>query len=356
MTFCFLSGRHPHGASHLLSCLAVLVASAVLAAAAVEQQRQEPPTISEGPHIQFATTTNDFGRIIAGTTVKHEFFFTNTGSQLLLILEIRSFCGCTAAMGLGKVEPRGEGKIPVELYSSGIDGAFDKSLLVSCNDPTNTQVALHLRGTVWHPIKVTPPSAAFAGSLSSPESLARVLKIKNQEKEPLILSLPRSSHRQFTAQLKAITEGQEYQLTVSLVPPLGNGNVFGDVQINTSHRTMPVLKIPVWAISQGGVLVFPRKLELTQGPLSRKEVRKVAIQNNLAAALALGTPVISTPGVEAQLTEEQEGQKFTVTLTFPEGYALPPEGAQLTLQSNQPGSPEIKVPILAGTGGDDLQR
>ena len=233
-----------------------------------------------------------------------------------------------------------------------MDGPFDKSVLVSCSDPEKPQIALQLKGTVWRPINVTPRNAAFAGPLDSPASLTRMLRIKNQEKEPLAFSAPRSSHKQFTAELKTIKDGQEYELTVRLVPPLGSGNVFGDVQMETSLRSLPLLKIPVWAISQGGLLVFPPEIELAQGPLNRKQIRKVEIRNNLADALALGAPVISTPGVEAQLVEEERGKQFMVTLTFEEGYTLPIEGAELTIGCNQPGSPQIRVPIVASSGLD----
>jgi len=43
----------------------------------------------EVPAIQFDTPTYDFGRIRAGTDVRHDFWFTNTGTGPLEILAVK---------------------------------------------------------------------------------------------------------------------------------------------------------------------------------------------------------------------------------------------------------------------------
>ena len=50
---------------------------------------------SKVARLDFAEPTHKFGEVAAGTVVKHDFPFTNTGSVPLLITKARSTCGCT---------------------------------------------------------------------------------------------------------------------------------------------------------------------------------------------------------------------------------------------------------------------
>jgi len=49
------------------------------------------------PEIEFETTNYNFGTVLQGEKIEHEFYFRNTGEKNLLILDTQSSCGCTVS-------------------------------------------------------------------------------------------------------------------------------------------------------------------------------------------------------------------------------------------------------------------
>ena len=55
------------------------------------------PAIPAGPltKLAFAEATFDFGKIMEGEKVEHNYTFTNTGDEPLIISNAKGSCGCT---------------------------------------------------------------------------------------------------------------------------------------------------------------------------------------------------------------------------------------------------------------------
>src|ERR1041385_8002204 len=78
------------------------VAADAISTPAAAAQTAKP----SGPQIEFDSLVYDFGKTNAGTLVKHDFIFTNTGTATLQITDVRPGCGCTTAGAWDKtVEP-----------------------------------------------------------------------------------------------------------------------------------------------------------------------------------------------------------------------------------------------------------
>lgn len=102
-----------------------------------------------GPRIVVPQPEHDFGDIIQGEKVSHNFVVTNTGGDVLIISNVRASCGCTAALPDKKELAPGETtNIKVEFNSLGRIGKQDKSVYVSSNDKENPQVQLKFTGNV----------------------------------------------------------------------------------------------------------------------------------------------------------------------------------------------------------------
>src|SRR4030095_17074391 len=102
---------------------------------------------------------NSFGRVCLGfwqsqlgDVVKHTFVFTNIGTAKLEIKDVRPGCGCTTAGTWDKeVEPGKTGSVSRQFNSANFGGTILKQATVTCNDPTQTNVVLQIKGTVWKP-------------------------------------------------------------------------------------------------------------------------------------------------------------------------------------------------------------
>src|SRR5262249_8072316 len=102
------------------SSLVVIISSITCLIAASQDKspvasKASAETLSAAPRIQFSTPTFDFGKVEAGTAIKHDFIFTNTGNAVLEIRDVKPSCGCTTAGQWDRlVQPGKTGSIPVK--------------------------------------------------------------------------------------------------------------------------------------------------------------------------------------------------------------------------------------------------
>jgi len=104
--------------------IAVFAVSTLAAGAAI---------LALGPNIEFKKTTHDFGKIAQGKPVAHEFTFTNTGDEPLVLIKVKASCGCTTpSYPREPIAPGEEAKIKA-VYNAASVGKFQKSVTVTTN-------------------------------------------------------------------------------------------------------------------------------------------------------------------------------------------------------------------------------
>jgi hypothetical protein len=307
-----------------------------------------PAQDNTGPRIAFDQTSYDFGKVESGELIKHTFFFTNTGNQLLEVRDVRPSCGCTAAGVSDKqVEPGKFGSIPVQFNSTGYGGAVHKSVTVVCNDAANSNAFLNITGTVWKPIDVLPAIASFSFGPDVQTTDTRVLRIISNLTDPLTLSEPASNDPVFQPELKTVKEGKEFELRITVVPPLKAPSVSVPITLKTSYPKMQVLTVTAFATVQPAISATPLQLMLPAGPLPNAVPFTVTLQNNSTNPLVLSEPKASVEGVEAKLKEVQPGRRFELTAIFPAEFQTPiGPPIEITAKSNFPQSPIVRIPVI----------
>lgn len=322
-----------------------------LQAAAVAAEPASTPLATPnatGPKITFAEPVYDFGEVKRGEVVRHTFVFTNTGNETLKILGVRPSCGCTAAGDWNKeVAPGRTGSIPIQLSSAGFGGVIAKSVAVTCNDPTQANLHLQIKGKVWVPIEVTPNSAVFQYEAGTTNSEERIVRIVSNLKEPLKLEEPQFTNRAFKVELKPVKPGQEYAVHISTVPPVGTGNVVAPISIRTSAPEMPVIALQAYAVERQAVVVSPRQIILPRSSSAGAVRPSVTIQNFSSNPLILSNATINAPGIEVQVRELQPGRMFQVSVQFPPDFKIEPnQKLELGVESNHPRFARIQVPVF----------
>jgi hypothetical protein len=92
--------------------------------------------LAKAPKLYFAETQHDFGVLISGQVVDYTFKFKNTGKTTLEIKDIKTSCGCTAAIvSSKKLESGQEGTLRVELDTKDREGKMSRNVTVQSNDP-----------------------------------------------------------------------------------------------------------------------------------------------------------------------------------------------------------------------------
>ncbi len=58
-------------------------------------KKQEEEPVGPTTKVEFKKMTYDFGKVMEGTIVEHDYKFTNTGSEPLVLKKVKASCGCT---------------------------------------------------------------------------------------------------------------------------------------------------------------------------------------------------------------------------------------------------------------------
>jgi Protein of unknown function (DUF1573) len=108
----------------------------------------QPLDTTQLARIKFEAPEHDFGTAKEGSTVIHEFKFTNTGKMPLSILDARASCGCTVPdWPKEPIAPGGTGAIKAKFNTEGREGRQSKTITVRANTfPNETEI--YLRGEV----------------------------------------------------------------------------------------------------------------------------------------------------------------------------------------------------------------
>ncbi len=103
------------------------------------------------PQITFVNKTYDFGKVNKGEKVLTSFYFKNTGTRPLRILQVQTSCGCTATdWSKEPIAPNAVSEITVIFdpdYQENLKGSQEKALLVISNG-INKEEILILKGEV----------------------------------------------------------------------------------------------------------------------------------------------------------------------------------------------------------------
>jgi len=102
---------------------------------------------SKKVRIEFENNTYDFGELDYGGNGTCEFVFKNEGKEPLILLNVRTTCGCTVPEWPDKPVEKGETGIIRVSYDTYRTGAFTKVITVYSN-AANSPVRLFIKGRV----------------------------------------------------------------------------------------------------------------------------------------------------------------------------------------------------------------
>jgi hypothetical protein len=133
-----------------------LVMTFILAWAGFAQAQNRAESLTQDttltkPQIGFVSKSYNFGKIRKGEKIVTSFYFKNTGTRPLKILQVQTSCGCTATNWTrGYINPNAVGEITVTFDSGSKDeilGNQSKVMLVISN-ALDKEVKLTLEGEV----------------------------------------------------------------------------------------------------------------------------------------------------------------------------------------------------------------
>lgn len=128
----------------------LLIAVLVLAIPSVYSQEVKPiapPVNPNAPQMIFKKTVHDFGTINEGGNGICDFSFTNSGKEPLIIVSVKSSCGCTIPEYPQKPILPGKTDVIKVKYDTQRNGPINRTVTIVSNSK-NSPVVLSIKGNV----------------------------------------------------------------------------------------------------------------------------------------------------------------------------------------------------------------
>jgi hypothetical protein len=206
-------------------------------------------TFAEQSQMKFKETTIDFGDVESGKVVDVNFEFENAGDSVLIIKNISTSCGCTAAK-LEKREyaPGEKGTIPVKFNTRGYNGRVTKTITIATNDKDKVYTHLKIVGkitlTEFAAIELAPDKIDFE-KVKLNETYSKKIGIRNTGTQELrIIEVQHSPEitAEFTG--KTIKPGEEMTVKINFRPMQeGRFTTFLKVRSNAYRQRMVILRV-----------------------------------------------------------------------------------------------------------------
>jgi hypothetical protein len=178
----------------------------------------------------------DFGKVKQGVKVTHTFQFKNTGTDTLLIHDVRSSCGCTAALvSKSRIAPGMLGEISTTFNTAGRTSRQKKSINVQTNDPGKQSFVFTLQGNIFVSYELKPTYLRFKAIKPGESSNAEVTLVNRTEKT-ITLGTPQTPREDLAVELdKTELKPGESTIVSGTFKPAANQSAL------TGSVTIPVL-------------------------------------------------------------------------------------------------------------------
>ncbi len=293
-----------------------------------------------------------------GDKVTHVFKIKNSGKAPLVLNNVKTSCGCTAAILTkdGKELPKGKefslqpgetGEVRTTFNSRGYKGEAHKTITVFSNDPDSPTAPMNLIINVKQEVSVKPSPSVFFSGLLKDQKETKTVDLAAASETPLKVTKIESSNPLFKAEMKEVEAGKKYQVTVSTVPPLKEGSITGKVTLTTTNPKKPKIELQVNAYVIAEITASPNQLIFkgkqdkvktiyVNGPYTRKDLKIQKVETDLKFLSMNLVPVI-------------EGQTYRVEVTLSDDAPEEFKGS-IKIQNSTKGTPVLSVPVIGKKG------
>lgn len=175
--------------------------------------------------IAFDKTDHDFGRFKEEDgKVSHEFVFTNTGSEPIIINRVAASCGCTATSWTKEpILPGGKGYVKAEYNPRNRPGRFNKTVTVFTNAEPRT-VILRIMGDVVPREKTIEDIYPYPiGGMRFKSNHIAFVKIKKGQQKTVLLEMINNSNEKITISFTGVPSHLKVKASPETIKPKEKG-------------------------------------------------------------------------------------------------------------------------------------
>ena len=314
----------------------------------VKQDSASPGIAFRGPRAVFSEALFDFGEVISGDVVEHDFDVANQGSASMVIEKVAMTPPLLVTRMPHEVAPGTHGTIHFKLETANLEGNFEGTILVFLNDPALSQARLAFAGRVIPAIELSPRPVFFVAGERGHESRASI-EIVNHEPEPLRIEKIEQPAERFTTQLETLNPGQRFRLTLALKPDGPAGRAAGTILLRTSSKRMPMLKVGANTYLYERVHAFPDFVDFGTLPLSDAGRAGVVLMIHQEGGTDFRVQLSSdVPGLNLKSERGPKGDRYQVEISLiPERIRVGAIKGSIIIDTNDAEFPRVIVPVSA---------
>jgi hypothetical protein len=305
-----------------------------------------PAVVVAGPHLGVEQPVADFGSVEQGTPVTHVFSLRNTGDTILHISQVKSSCGCTAAVvSESDVPPGSEARVLASLDTGRVVGRTAKVLSVYSDDPQVPVAALTLTGEVLADLAVSP-NPVYLGRLRRGEAVSREVVIRPGR--PGGTAAVQSVGGELSGLQTRLDVGQDgtQRLHLALDGSAPLGRFTRELHLQTTSARQPEIVLPVFGSIEGDVVVLPSQVSFGVARAGASPERRLLIRNRGVQPLTVRR--VSVPESFAyDLRVLQEGLEYQLSLRLRDNVAPGTISGDVEIYTDHPNEQRVVVPLHA---------
>jgi len=303
------------------------------------------------PRIRIEPMEYDFGEIVQGAVVKHTFIVKNEGDAPLTI-EARPSCGCVTPYYDKVLQPGQQGRIEAELRSAGFRGMQIKTIQVTTNDPDNPSLTLRLSTFIRTAVEVRP-SEQIPITLNSDGPTVQEVELVSNTDEPLEVQEVRVNVPFASAKAEKIdAKRAKVIITISPEAPPGRNTILAVARLNSTAT--PQVNI---ALSyEKGIIVVPTTVFFgainSATPLP---IERVVTVSRSDKPIQIKRFEVDDPNIEVRHEVSEDGKLHRFTLRYKGGWQTGTVRRNLTIETDDPQQPTLRVSLMATVLSAGLQ-
>ena len=189
----------------------------------------------------------EFSPVLEGRKVIHDFIIQNKGTAPLEIQNVKTDWGCTAVSYTRQIPPGGEGKITIEIDTSGNGGKkLKKNISIDTNDPHHQKLTLTVTGVVEKLVTIKPKWVRLNGPAGQPIRVS-VTIIPDEKYQFKIYEIKAKNGKliRYSLSEDKSPNGLRYLLTVENLKK-EKGQYRDTIYLKTTSKYRPVININVY--------------------------------------------------------------------------------------------------------------
>jgi hypothetical protein len=329
------------------TALAVLTAALALGAA----------DAMAAPKVQVEPKEVDLGNIDEGNSYDRFVEVKNVGDAPLVIEEVKSSCGCTAAAvdGVTELKPGQSEKVKISFNSRGMDGVITKKVTVVTNDPDAKFTEVTLKCNVHMALKWSARSIGVA-SVNPKDGFEKTVTLTVDKKLGLevkdakilggkSLDQPSELFELVRGPVKSVETTDTMDFTVKLKPGMKPQKVSEQLLVLTNQPTgRDSLRVPIRGDLMGRLAFNVQFGAIPLADPGVETVRDVDIVATEGTFKVVKAEVADSP-VKVEIRPDPAGKKSTIRLRYT-GEEPGTNGVRtLRVETDDPDQKFLEIPV-----------